>query len=283
MSADGDKTLEIVRRALAEDVGSGDLTTLALVAEDRDSRAEILACQTLVVCGCEVAEATFQSVDDRVQCDVLLGDGACASPGDVILKLDGPARAILTAERTALNFMQRLSGIATLTQAFVNQAGFHGVTILDTRKTTPTLRALEKMAVRCGGGSNHRMGLYDKIMIKDNHRHLWAENGDCSLDQAISLAREASPGVEIEVEVESLEDLEIALEGKPDWVLLDNMDPEAMRTCVERVAGQCKVEASGGITLDTLDAVAQSGIDAISLGCLTHSAPAADLSLEFVQ
>ncbi len=277
MSAYDESTIEIIRRALAEDVGAGDLTSNALVAEDRIAQASIIAREDLVVCGCDVAQATFSEVDGTIACDVAAGDGSSVGAGDVIINLNGPARGILTAERTALNFMQRLSGIATLTRAFVEKTEPHGVTILDTRKTTPGLRALEKQAVRSGGGTNHRMGLYDMIMIKDNHRHLWAD-GD--LGQAIMRAREASPGVEIEVEVETLASLESALAASPDWVLLDNMDPDAMKACVARVNGQCKVEASGGITLENIDAVARSGVDAVSLGCLTHSAPSVDLSLE---
>ena len=278
-----DMIRDIVARALAEDIGTGDLTTLALVPQDRTAHAEILAREALVVCGGEVAEATFKELDPSVQCHAVLADGASAGCGDVILKLEGPARAILTAERTALNFMQRLSGVATLTREFVKRTEDLGVIILDTRKTTPTLRELEKLAVRCGGGTNHRMGLYDKIMIKDNHLHLWSRDGVCSLDKAIEVARESSPGIEVEVEVESLESLELALKARPDWILLDNMTPDAMQVCVDRVAGQCKVEASGGITLETVEAVARSGVDAISLGCLTHSAPAVDLSLEFTR
>jgi nicotinate-nucleotide pyrophosphorylase (carboxylating) len=178
--------------------------------------------------------------------------------------------------------MQRMAGIATLTRRFVERAAPHGTVILDTRKTTPTLRVLEKYAVLCGGGENHRMGLYDRIMIKDNHRRLWQEGDAGRLDLAVAAARERFPGLAVEVEVESLAELDSALAGSPEWILLDNMTPALLAACVARCGGRARLEASGGITLANIEAVAASGVDAVSLGCLTHSAPAVDLSLEIL-
>jgi nicotinate-nucleotide pyrophosphorylase (carboxylating) len=196
------------------------------------------------------------------------------------MHLSGNARSMLAAERTALNFLQRMSGIASLTRRFADAAGRHGVRILDTRKTTPTLRILEKHAVLCGGGDNHRFGLYDRVLVKDNHRKLWKRGPRPGLQHAVAAARENAPGVLIEVEIEDREDLEAVLGAAPDWILLDNMPLAEMRACVELCRGRCRVEASGGIDLDSIEAVAGTGVDAVSLGCLTHSAPAADLSLE---
>jgi nicotinate-nucleotide pyrophosphorylase (carboxylating) len=215
-----------------------------------------------------------------VDVSVRLADGKKASAGDVILDIHGPARVILTGERTALNFMQRMSGIATLTANFVERVAAYNCLILDTRKTTPVLRTFEKYAVLCGGGTNHRIGLYDKVMIKDNHRRLWQDGDSGDLAAAVRAARAAYPELEIEIEVESLEELTNALKAHPEWVLLDNMSPDEMRRCVEINAGRSKLEASGGITLDNIEAAAASGVDAVSLGCLTHSAPSVDLSLE---
>jgi len=193
--------------------------------------------------------------------------------------ITGKARAILAGERTALNFMQRLTGIATLTARFVARVKPYGTRILDTRKTTPNWRILEKYAVRCGGGCNHRMGLYDQVLIKDNHRRLW---GGRDLAEAVHMARRRCPGVSVEMEVESEAELERALASRPDWILLDNMTPKRLRRCVRLGRGCCPMEASGGITLGNVRAVAATGVQAISLGCLTHSAPAADLSLEIL-
>lgn len=274
---------DLVRRALEEDVGPGDATTLSLVEDGRQVEAVIQARQDLVVCGAPVVAAVFAAVDPAVACGTVIPDGRTAGAGDVLMTLRGPARAILTGERTALNFMQRLCGIATLTRRFVERVAAHGTIILDTRKTTPTLRVLEKYAVRTGGGRNHRVGLYDRVLIKDNHRRLAAGEGGLGLDAAVTRARRLYPSLQIEVEVESLEELEQALKARPEWILLDNMAPPAMAACVRRVAGACQLEASGGITLANIEAAAATGVDAVSLGCLTHSAPAADLSLEITR
>lgn len=269
----------IVARALKEDVGGGDITTRALIPGYRQVRARILTRENCVVCGGRVAEMVFRSLDEEVSVEILRPDGVRAGPGDALLLIEGLAEPVLAAERTALNFMQRMTGIATLTSEFVARVEKHGVMIMDTRKTTPGLRIIEKYAVQCGGGVNHRMGLYDAILIKDNHKKLIAEDG-MSLTDAVRAARRAAPDKIVEVEVESMEELRAALDGRPDWILLDNMDPETMRECVRLCAGKVKTEASGGITLDIVEEVAATGVDAISLGCLSHSAPAADLSLE---
>jgi nicotinate-nucleotide pyrophosphorylase (carboxylating) len=213
-------------------------------------------------------------------CRIEVPDGTGAAAGDALLSLSGPARGILVAERTALNLMQRLCGVATLTRRFVDAVKAYGTEILDTRKTTPGLRVLEKYAVRCGGGSNHRMGLYDRVLMKDNHRGLWRSGLGDDLDQAVQAARQAFPGIPVEIEVETEVELESALRASPEWVLLDNMGPDALARCVQLCGGRSRLEASGGITMENVAAVAQSGVDAISLGCLTHSAPAVDLSLE---
>jgi nicotinate-nucleotide pyrophosphorylase (carboxylating) len=230
-----------------------------------------------------VADWVFRTVDMRVACTAECREGDRIPANGVLLRIKGPARAILTAERTALNFMQRMCGIATLTRRFVDRVHGTRTVILDTRKTTPGLRLIEKYAVLCGGGANHRMGLHDRILIKDNHRQLWACGNASRLDLAIREAREKFPGLLVEVEVETDDELNSALAGEPDWILLDNMTPDRMALAVATCAGRCRTEASGGITLDSIDAVARAGVDAVSLGCLTHSAPAADLSLEILQ
>ncbi len=278
--ADEPDVRDLIRRALAEDVGPADVTTLALVDAGAVVRAVIEARQPCVVAGAGVAAAVFGALDPRVRCTVVRGDGAAAAAGDTLLELCGSARAILTGERTALNLLQRLSGVATLTRRFVDSVAAYGTLILDTRKTTPGLRRLEKYAVRCGGGTNHRMGLYDRALIKDNHRQLWRAGEASRLDLAVSACRRAFPGLEVEVEVETEAELRCALRASPEWVLLDNQTPEELRRLVPLCKGISRVEASGGITLANVEAVAATGVDAISLGCLTHSAPAVDLSLE---
>lgn len=271
---------ELVRRALAEDIGTGDVTSLALVPGTLKGTAAILSRGHYVVAGLDVAIAAFALADKRLRCRKATSDGSAVGPDEAILTIEGPVRGILAAERTALNFLQRMTGIATRTRQFVERVKPHKTKILDTRKTTPTLRVLEKYAVACGGGTNHRMGLYDMVLIKDNHRRLWQAGGLSSLAAAVGAARKRFPGVPVEVEVESAEDMEDALRAKPEWIMLDNMTPAAMRRCVRRCAGRCRLEASGGVTLDTVRGIAATGVDAISIGGLTHSAPAADLSLE---
>ncbi len=271
----------LIRAALDEDIGTGDVTTLALVPPEARTRAVIVARHACRVAGTDIARRVFHALDPELSVTTVVPDGLPAKAGSHIVTLSGRAASILTAERVALNFLQRLTGVATLTAMFVERVAVHGVKLLDTRKTTPGWRGLEKYAVRCGGGVNHRMGLYDRVMIKDNHRRFWAGNSMRSLADAVHAARAAFPGIAVEVEVENETDMRDALDARPEWILLDNMAPAAMRRCATINAGTARLEASGGITLDTIDAVAASGIDAVSLGCLTHSAPATDLSLEF--
>ena len=273
------EVLDVIGKALEEDISTGDATTLSLVPESSVVEADIIARGDFVIAGSTVAAAVFETVDSSVDCTHCIPDGNHAGNDEVILSLHGRARSILTAERTALNFMQRMTGIATMTNRFVKRVAEKNVIILDTRKTTPTLRMLEKYAVKCGGGQNHRMGLYDRVMIKDNHRRFW-QDGEFSLCAAVEKARKEFPDLMIEVEVETVDQLEDAITAKPEWLLLDNMSPQMMKECVSVCHGRARLEASGGITLENIDQVADAGIDAVSLGCLTHSAPAADLSLE---
>ncbi len=271
----------ILELALQEDIGSGDATTLALVPPDVIATGVIEAREACCVAGTTVAQAVLSRLDAAVSCAVLISDGEMAEAGAAIMRLRGPASAILTGERTALNFMQRMCGIATLTSRFVAAVAGYGTLILDTRKTTPGLRPFEKYSVLCGGGHNHRFGLYDRILMKDNHRRLWAGGDPERLDLAVLAARQRFPKLEIEIEVESVAELESALRGAPEWVLLDNMDCATMAECVRLARGISRTEASGGITLERAAEVAATGVDAISLGCLTHSATAIDLALEW--
>ncbi len=273
----------LVETALAEDVGPGDVTTQALVPADVAARAAIVSRGDYVVSGNDVAELVFASLDPEIQYCALIKDGSSAREDACIATIEGNARAMLTAERSALNFMQRMTGIASLTKQFVEIASKYNTAILDTRKTTPGHRVLEKYAVLCGGGKNHRFGLHDMVLIKDNHLELWRGREELALADAVAVARESFPGVRIEIEVEDEDDLLDALEGRPDWILLDNMEPARMTRCAELVKGACRLEASGGINLDNVEDVAKCGVDAISLGCLTHSVLAADLALEIVE
>ncbi|MBQ9430981.1 MAG: carboxylating nicotinate-nucleotide diphosphorylase [Kiritimatiellae bacterium] len=275
------EVMETIRRALDEDIGSGDATTLALVDPTATATGEILARVPCTAAGVCVGRAVLRCVDPEIKVETVIPDGGQVPAGGVILRFQGRAASILTAERTALNFMQRMSGTATLAHRFTEAVAPYGTMILDTRKTTPGLRKFEKFAVRCGGGSNHRFGLFDRILMKDNHRKLWLGGDPDRLDLAVEAARKAYPNLAVEVEVESVEECRSALRAKPEWIMLDNMDCEMMRTCVGLCRGISKTEASGGITIERAAEVAATGVDAISLGCLTHSAPAVDLSLEW--
>ena len=271
--------LPLVKAALAEDIGGGDATTLALVPEDAVATAVMIAREPLVMAGADLALAVFQQLDERVEFGVEIFDGRHAGLGQALLRVQGPARALLTAERTALNFIQRLAGVATLTARFVEQVTGTGAQILDTRKTTPGWRALEKYAVACGGGTNHRVGLYDRVMIKDNH--LAALDGDIA--KAVALAHEASPELKIEVEADTVEQARSAAEAGADIVLLDNMSCEQIREAIELIDGRSETEASGGVTLETVREIAGTGVNFISVGALTHSAPSVDIALDFDQ
>jgi nicotinate-nucleotide pyrophosphorylase (carboxylating) len=271
----------IIELALEEDLSIvGDTTTLSLVPEDATASAVILAKEPCVVSGVDIAKEVFRSIDSDINIEVVLPDGYEAEIDNIVMKIFGSASTILTGERTALNFMQRMSGMASMAREFKRVIKKDDVMILDTRKTTPALRIFEKYAVLCGGGTNHRMGLYDRVIIKDNHRKLWSKENADQLDLAVYEARKKFPGIAVEVEVETFEELKSALKAKPEWILLDNMSAEMMAECVKINDGISLLEASGGITLENVYEVAQSGVDAVSLGCLTHSAPSVDLSLE---
>jgi nicotinate-nucleotide pyrophosphorylase (carboxylating) len=270
----------IVQRALDEDVAWGDVTTDNAVSLDQRSRAALLAKADGLLCGGRVFAETFALIDPAVNVDLLMPDGAAIVTGDIVARIEGPTRAILTGERTALNFVQRLSGIATATAAFVARLRGLPTRLVDTRKTTPGLRALEKYAVRAGGGHNHRFNLADAVLLKDNHLAALRSRG-LDLASAIRSIRERIPHtMRVEVEVTSLEQIDDALAGGADVILLDNMSTEAMRTAVRRIAGRALTECSGAVTLDTVRERAETGVDLISSGALTHSARALDLSLE---
>ena len=273
-----------VRLALDEDLGSPwcDATSEALVDPAAKATGEIYAKGAgCVVAGATVARAVLKAVDSHVAVRILRPDGSAVKPGEPILEFRGRARSILAAERTALNFMQRMCATATLARRFVDATKRYGTLILDTRKTTPGLRVFEKYAVTCGGGTNHRFGMFDRILMKDNHRRLWRGGDPDALDQAVAAARKAFPKLAVEVEVESLRECASALRARPEWIMLDNMSCADMRKCVRMCRGISKTEASGGITLDRAKEVAATGVTAISLGCLTHSAGSVDLSLEW--
>lgn len=270
----------LIDLALAEDIGGGDVTTWATVSPEAWARGTLLAKATGIVSGLGAAEAVFRRVDPAVCSSPLAADGAAIKPGTAIATIEGSARSLLVAERTALNLLQRLSGVATLTASFVAAVAGTGARIVDTRKTTPGMRWLEKAAVRHGGGHNHRFGLSDGVLIKDNH--LAAVGGADPVGTAVHLARAAAPhGLKIEVEVTTLDGLERALAAAADVVLLDNMDPPMLTEAVRRTAGRALLEASGGVTLANVRRVAETGVDLISVGALTHSAPALDISLDF--
>lgn len=267
-----------VEDALAEDLGlAGDLTTDATVSADALADADIVARQAGVVAGLDLAEAAFRAMDGEVRFERLKSDGDCLARGDRVARVTGRARAILTGERVALNYLGRLSGIASLTRQYVDAIRGTRAAIADTRKTTPGLRAFEKYAVRCGGGQNHRTGLFDAILIKDNH--IVAAGG---VEAALERARAyAGHMVKIEVEVDTLEQLAVVLKHRVDAVLLDNMPPAVLKEAVRMVDGRFLTEASGGVTLATVRAIAEAGVDLISVGGLTHSAPVLDLGLDF--
>jgi nicotinate-nucleotide pyrophosphorylase (carboxylating) len=264
---------DLVRRALAEDVGDGDATTLATVPADARARAEIVQKAPGVIFGLEMAEAVFRELDPGVSFERRVEEGTWRDGGEVAV-IAGSARALLTAERTALNLLQRLSGVATASARAAREVEGTGARVLDTRKTTPGMRALEKAAVAAGGGTNHRFGLFDAILIKENHAAMAGGVG-----AAVRAACEARPDLPVEVECRDEAEVRDALDAGAPRLLLDNMPPDELRAVVALVAGRAELEASGGITLDNLRDVAETGVDFISLGALTHSAPALDLSL----
>jgi len=298
-----------VQAALAEDIGSGDVTTLATVPEATLARAVMQAREPFVVAGLDFVEAAFREVlsffprrgelreppksktksgrrgtpptDVAIKIEPLVKDGQPVKAGDILLNVAGPARALLSAERVALNFVQRLSGIATLTAQFVAAVKDTPVQILDTRKTTPGWRRFEKYAVACGGGHNHRLGLFDLVLIKDNHRMALRKESPNPIAAAICRAREKFPKLKIEVEADTLEQAGQAAAAGADIILLDNMSPMQLRLAVRKIGGRAKTEASGGVTLANIQTIAQTGVDFISVGALTHSARAVDMGLDF--
>jgi nicotinate-nucleotide pyrophosphorylase (carboxylating) len=269
--------LACIQRALAEDVGPGDVTTDSIVPQEAVMKGQIVAKQAGTAAGLDLAAAVYQRLDQRVGFEACVYEGAQVNNRQVLARVSGPARALLIGERTALNFLGRMSGIATLTQQFVNAIAGTKAVILDTRKTAPGLRVLDKLAVKRGGGQNHRIGLYDMVLIKDNHIDFAG-----SLEEAVRRARSAAGGLEIEVETRSLEDVSRALEMGVQRILLDNMSAEMMRQAVEMTAGRAKLEASGNVTLANVRQVAETGVDFISIGALTHSAKVFDASFLYV-
>jgi nicotinate-nucleotide pyrophosphorylase (carboxylating) len=273
-----DDLCEIVKSALEEDDAFNDLTTIATVVSDRHARGRLVSRANGVLCGVPIAVEAFRQLDDKVTIRIDREDGSRLTPGASVLYLSGHARALLAAERVALNFMQRLSGVATVTARYVDAVRGTRAKILDTRKTTPGWRLLEKYAVRAGGGTNHRLNLSSAVLIKDNH--LAAVDGDVSV--AVRRARDLAPaGTKVEVECDRIDQVRAALDANADIIMLDNMTPAQMKECVTLIDGQAITEASGGVNLETVRAIADTGVDWISVGALTHSAPSLDLALDF--
>jgi len=270
-----------VRSALAEDIGCGDVTTLATVPPKAKAVAVMRAREPLVVAGLAFAETAFRQLAPSIKIKRLANEGQCAKRGAALLKISGPARAILSAERVALNFVQRLSGAATLTARFAQAVQGTRTRILDTRKTTPGWRRFEKYAVACGGGRNHRFGLFGVVLIKDNHLASLRDAKPNPIAAAVRRAREKFPRLKVEVEADSLKQVEQAVVAGADVILLDNMKPAQLRAAVKLVASRAKTEASGGVRLENVRAIARTGVDFISVGALTHSARAVDIGLDF--
>ena len=268
---------EFVRRVLAEDMGSGgDVTSAATISADARFAAEMNCRQPIVVAGLEIAAAFFRELDPDVRIDQLVDDGNAVEAGTVLMRMQGNARAMLTAERSALNTLQHLSGIATMTREYVEAIAGTGATLLDTRKTIPGLRVLEKYASRMGGAQNHRMRLEDGLLIKDNH--VGVAGG---VAEAVRAAKAANTGLPVQVEVDRIDQIEPALRAGADRLLLDNMPPPVLREAVSLVAGRVPLEASGGVNLDTIRAIAETGVNYISVGRITQSAPAVDVGLDY--
>jgi nicotinate-nucleotide pyrophosphorylase (carboxylating) len=268
----------VIRRALVEDIGSGDVTSNSIIPADARMDGQIIAKQKGVIAGLDVAEAVYRTFDSRTEFSALVEEGSFVENRQVLAKVSGLARSLLTAERTVLNFVGRMSGIATLTRQFVDAVAGTKALILDTRKTAPGLRMVDKLAVKRGGGQNHRIGLYDMVLIKDNHIDFAG-----SLEAAVLRARTAHKNLEIEVEARTLEHVETALKLRVERILLDNMSAEMMVEAVRMTNGQAKLEASGNVTLETVRKIAETGVDYISSGALTHSAMVFDVSFDYVQ
>jgi nicotinate-nucleotide pyrophosphorylase (carboxylating) len=271
----------IIRDTLKEDLGTrGDVTSLALISRDSKSTAHIIAKENGIFCGADIIRETFRQLDPKTKIRFFVQDGGRVKPGKIICTFSGKTRALLSGERTALNFIQRLSGIATLTDRFLQKARRKSLKILDTRKTTPLLRAFEKYAVLSGGGTNHRFGLYDMVLIKDNHLAALSPSHNNPILKAVESARKRWPKLKVEVECDTLKQVAQAIESRADIILLDNMTTQQMRKGVRMIKGRAKTEASGGINLKTISAIARTGVDFVSIGALTHSARALDFSME---
>jgi len=271
---DRESVSRVIAAALAEDVGPGDITSAAVIPEDAILSAAMTARKPLIAAGVEIALEVFRTLSPEIQFSGVAADGSACGPGDVLARISGPARALLSAERTALNIIQHLSGIATLTRDYVSAIEGTGAVLLDTRKTTPGLRALEKYATAVGGAQNHRMGLYDAVLIKDNHIAVAGGVAE-AVRRALSAGHQA-----IEVECDTLEQVNEALEAGAAHLLLDNMDPETLVSAVELSTGKARLEASGGVTLETIRGIASTGVDYVSVGRITQSAPAVDIGLD---
>lgn len=282
--AEDETVSQLISLAKREDLGAGDLTSGLLPQAGAVADFRLVAKQPGIFAGREIAPRVIHAYDTSILMEWSTAgvDGSrIESVPTELAMIRGPLGAVLSAERVMLNFLQRLCGVATLTRSFVDAVAGTHAKILDTRKTTPGWRALERYAVRCGGGSSHRAGLFDAVLIKDNHLASWEKTRGIGVGQAVAAARARHPNLKIEVEVDTIDQLKDALATRPDWVLLDNMTPTLLRECVALCRGICKTEASGGITLETIREVAKTGIDAISIGALTHSAPSIDLALDF--
>jgi len=277
---DWQKINSLIDMSLEEDIKTGDVTSISVIPENINTEASFVTRERCVCAGLEIAKTIFLKIDSRVEWISLVNDGDILESGDVLASVKGNARSLLTAERTALNFLQRLCGVATTTLKYVEAAGNSNTKILDTRKTTPGWRSLEKYAVVAGGGTNHRVGLYDRVMIKDNHRALAGLEGDGGIARSVKRAREKFPKLEVEVEADNLEEVKEAVESSADYILLDNMTNNQMKEAIVINQGRSKLEASGGITIERIPSIAKIGVDFISVGALTHSVKAIDISLE---
>jgi nicotinate-nucleotide pyrophosphorylase (carboxylating) len=269
--------LDCIRRAFTEDIGTGDATTLSIVPPDATMRGQIIAKQDGIIAGLNVARAAYELLDSSVDFSAQVADGSCVTRGRLLALVSGRTSSLLTAERTALNFLGRMSGIATLTRQFVDAVAGTRAVILDTRKTAPGLRLVDKLAVKLGGGGNHRIGLYDMILIKDNHIDYAG-----GIEEAVRRARAFDSGLQIEVETRTLDDVKVALSLGVERILLDNMSVEMMSEAVTLTNGRAKLEASGNVTLETVRRIAETGVDFISVGALTHSAKVFDVSFDYV-
>ena len=270
--------LDCIRRALDEDIGTGDATTDAIVPPDATMRGQIIAKQDGIIAGLDVARAAYQLLDSDVDFAAQVADGSRVTKGGILALVSGRTSSLLTAERTALNFLGRMSGIATLTRQFVDAVAGTRAVILDTRKTAPGLRLVDKLAVKLGGGGNHRIGLYDMILIKDNHIDYAG-----GIEEAVRRARAFDSGLQIEVEARTLDDVNVALKLGVERILLDNMSVEMMAEAMTLTNGRAKLEASGNVTLETVRAIAETGVDYISVGALTHSAKVFDVSFDYIK